>query len=258
MTEELAGATSGPSADLPPPPPPSPGRPSPPFRTDGSFDLGGLLSFAFKDPNALSKFLIGSLMVLLIPILLGLIALLGYSFRTTQRTLAGEEHPLAEWSDFGGILLDGIRVLALMVVYGAGALLAGLVLVLFNGLAAALGGTAGSALLVVISTIGAVISVCFAIIGAFVAAMLLPTAILRMAATNQFADGFLIRENLDLAWKNVGTYLFLLVSLLLIAILADLTILLCLIGAIPGAFWGYAVCGAAIGHGGVVMKIETS
>lgn len=255
MTEELTGNAT--ETGTPPPPPPSGSQP-PAFRPDGRFDLGGLLSFAFRDPNAVQKFLIGSLMVLLIPVLLGFIALLGYAFRTVRRALRGEEHPLADWSDFGGILFDGLRMLGLFVVYGAGALLAGIVLVLFNGLTAALGGSTGSALLVVISVIGAVVSICIALIAALVALILLPTAILRMAQTDQFADGFLIQENFDLVRRNVGTYLFLLVSLLLFQILADLSVLLCIVGAIPGAFWGFAASGAAIGHAGTLMQVEAS
>ena len=93
-------------------------------------------------------------------------------------------------------------------------------------------------------------------LGLLGAAVFVPTGILRLAATDRFADAFLIRDNLELVRQNSGTYLFLLVTLVLFDLLADASILICLVGAIPGTFWGMAASGAAIGHAGAVMGVK--
>ena len=46
-----------------------------------------------------------------------------------------------------------------------------------------------------------------------------------------------------------------LLTLILFAIVSDVTFLLCLIGAIPGYFWGITAAGAAVGHTGRLMGV---
>ena len=53
MTEDQSVSTTGAQQAPPPPPPPSPPAPK-------RFDIGYLFGFAFRDPKALSKFMIGS------------------------------------------------------------------------------------------------------------------------------------------------------------------------------------------------------
>ena len=95
-------------------------------------------------------------------------------------------------------------------------------------------------------------------LGSLGAAVLIPTGILRLAATGRFADAFRVRDNLELVLKNGGTYVFLVVSLILFEMIADASILLCLVGAIPGTFWGMAAQGAALGHAGAVMGLNAN
>ena len=91
MNKQTAEGFTG-SAGTPPLPPPPDGAAA----ADGGkprraarFDLGLPLRGPVPDPNALPKFLIGSFMVLLIPLLgFGLIALSGYLLRTARRDCA--------------------------------------------------------------------------------------------------------------------------------------------------------------------------
>ena len=261
MTEEQPPA----GAYAPPLPPPDPGGWNG-LRDDGRFDLGGLLSFAFKDPKALSKFLIGSVMVLLIPILgFGLIALLGYGVQTARRALGKERHPLADWDDFGSVLLDGFRAAGVFLVYVGGLLIgSGLIVgaIVLTGWLLGMAIHSGAAVAIPSSppliALLIMLGVILFVVAVAVKFVLTPLGLLRVAATGRFGDAFAIRDNLAVVRSHVGTWLFLLVALLLFHILSDLTILLCIIGIIPGTFWWFAVAGAAIGHTGALMKVESS
>lgn len=242
-----------PPTDEAPPPPPPPAPPAP-----ERFDLGHLFAFAFRDPNALSKFVIGSLMVVLIPLFgLGLLALLGFGVRTARGALRGEEHPMPDWDDFGGVLMDGFKAFGVIAVYTLAAVMMGFALVAIGVFWALIGQSVGSPGLVATSVIGSLASIFFLVFAALITHALIPLGVAQLAATGRFTAGFRLNENVALIRGGFGTYIVLLLSLILFSIIADLTILLCLVGAIPGYFWGITVAGAAIGHTGRLMGVRT-
>ena len=242
-----------PPTDEAPPPPPPPAPPAP-----ERFDLGHLFAFAFRDPNALSKFVIGSLMVVLIPLFgLGLLALLGFGVRTARGALRGEEHPMPDWDDFGGVLMDGLKAFGVIAGYTLAAVAMGLGLVAIGVFWALIGQSIGSPAVVATSVIGSLISIFFLVFAALIANALIPLGIAQLAATGRFTTGFRLNENVALIRGGFGAYIVLLLSLILFSIIADLTILLCLVGAIPGYFWGVTAAGAAIGHTGRLMGVRT-
>ncbi len=240
-----------PTDEPPPPPPPAPPAPE-------RFELGRLFAFAFRDPKALSKFVIGSLMVVLIPLFgLGLLALLGFGVRTARGALRGDEHPMADWDDFGGVLLDGIKAFGVIAGYTLAAVVMGLALVAIGVFWALIGQSMGSPAVVATSVIGSLTSIFFLVFAALIAKALIPAGIVQLAATGRFTAAFRVSENVGLIRANFGNYIVLLLSLILFAFIADLTVLLCLIGAIPGYFWGMTVAGAAIGRTGRLMGVRT-
>ena len=239
-----------PTDEPPPPPPPAPPAPE-------RFDLGGLFTFAFRDPKALSKFVIGSLMVVLIPLFgLGLLALLGFGVRTARGALRGDEHPMADWDDFGGVLLDGIKAFGVIAGYTLAAVVMGLILVAIGVFWALIGQSMGSPAVVATSVIGSLTSIFFLVFAALIAKALIPFGIVQLAATGRFAAAFRLNQNVGFIRANFGSYVVLLLSLILFSIIADLTIILCLVGAIPGYFWGMTVMGAAIGRTGRLMGVR--
>lgn len=248
MTDDQSAKTNG---ELPPPPPP----PAPPARE--GFDLGYLFAFAFRDPKALSKFVIGSVMVLLIPLFgLGLLALLGFGVRTARGALRGVEHPMPEWDDFGGLLLDGLKAFGVVLAYSLAAFVMALVLLGIGLLWTAIGASMGSPVAVVISVVGTVAAVFLLVFSALIAKALIPVAIVQLAATGRFGAAFRLNENLTWIRGSFGTYVVLLLTLILFAFISDFTFLLCLIGAIPGYFWGITAAGAATGHTGRLMGVR--
>jgi hypothetical protein len=243
-----------PTSEPPPPPPPPDPAPAP---ARERFDLGHLFAFAFRDPKALSKFVIGSLMVVLIPLFgLGLLALLGFGVGTARGALRGDEHPMPDWDDFGTLLTDGLKALGVILGYSVAVILMGLMLVAIGVFWAMIGQSMGSPVVVATSVIGSLTSVFFLVFAALAAKALIPLGILQLAATGRFTAAFQLNRNVSLVRQNFGTYIVLLLSLILFAFVADLTFLFCLVGLIPGYFWGMTMSGAAIGQTGRLMGVR--
>lgn len=80
-------------------------------------DIAEAFRFPFRDPDWISKFLVGALMVLFSLLLVGLFFLLGYYIRTTQRVMRKEANPLPDWSDLGGLFVLGLKYALVYLVY---------------------------------------------------------------------------------------------------------------------------------------------
>lgn len=256
----------------PPPPPPPPGSPGAPPdasldseaapaptnrpRSDG-FDLGYLFAFVFRDPRAMPKVLLGCLAFLFIPVLgLGLVALAGFGLGTTRGLLRGDEHPMPEWDDLGGILVDGLKVAVVFLAYAAVGAVVGGAFLGFTAFWALVGESIGNPAVVILSVFGGVVTIFFVAFLALLLNGLLPMGLLRLATTNRLGEAFRFNEHLTLIRANLGTFLFLLLTLLLFHFISEATILLCVIGIVPGVVWGFAASGAAIGHAGHLMGVR--
>lgn len=269
--EDPGGLPLDPAPEPPPPPPPAgglaaPAPPPPPGeaapartnrpRSDG-FDLGYLFAFVFRDPRVMPKLLLGCLAFLFIPVLgLGLVALAGFGLGTTRGLLRGDEHPMPEWDDLGGILVDGLRVAVLFLAYVAVGAIVGGAFVGFAAFWAIVGESIGEPAVVILSVFGGVVTLFFVAFLALLLNGLLPLGLLRLAATNRLGEAFRFNEHLTLVRGHLGTFLFLLLTLLLFHIVSEATILLCLIGIVPGTVWAFAASGAAIGHAGHLMGVR--
>jgi hypothetical protein len=79
-------------------------------------DIGRAFTFIREDPRGADKLVIGVLLafgvalsiVTVIGWLIPLAIIYGYFVRLTRNVIAGEEYPLPEWEDWGGLLRDGI------------------------------------------------------------------------------------------------------------------------------------------------------
>lgn len=263
---EAPGA-AGDAAAPPPPPPADAGPPAPPpdlepsagRRKGTGFDLGYLFSFFFRDPRVVPKLLFGCLAFLFIPVLgIGLVALAGYSLATARGALRGDEHPMPEWDDLGAILLDGLKVAVVVLAYSAAGAVAGIGFLGFTALWVAIGESVGSPAVVILSVFGVVVTLFFVSFLVLVLKGLLPVGLLRLAATDRLGDAFRLSGHLRLIQAHLGTFFFLLLSLILFHILSEATVLLCIIGIVPGVFWGAAASGAAIGHAGRLMGVRVA
>lgn len=88
-------------------------------------DIGKSFSYIGQDSRWLTKVMIAAL-VYSIPGI-NLMAL-GYQIHIIRRIMRGEERPLPEWEDFGNFFLDGLRYIAIFLVYMAPILLVALLI----------------------------------------------------------------------------------------------------------------------------------
>lgn len=171
-----------------------------------SDELQALLKFPFQDSRWSTKFLIGSLFILVGSLLLiPLIFVYGYSAEIMRRIIVERGQPyLPEWDDWGKLFFDGLKVAGVYLVYtlpfivffcaGYG--------VLMGTIFAAEGfqETAGdpeSPLTVLLPLLAMLIwmgSFGIGMLGIILVSLIIPVAIGHVIATGDFAAGFRVRE----------------------------------------------------------------
>lgn len=260
----------------------------PPARIDFAFVLG----FAFRDPRAFRKWMIGCLAVLLIPFLgFGLLWLLGFALQTARGAMRGEEHPMPGWNAMPSQVGDGLRVLVVTLLYGAvvaavggglflvsfliGMVAVGIVGGIFAGVVGAVTDVgvgpdlfgqvlpelvavpiAGAGVIGAAAVFGLVVTGWFVVLLAGFAKALLPAGLMQLAATGRIRPALGWITNLRRIRVHPGTYILLLLILILFGILAGASPSLFLVGLVPGLFWVFTASGAAIGHAGRLMGFE--
>lgn len=103
-------------------------------------NIGEAFSFPFRDPNWVSKFIIGAVFGLLSLLMIGIPVLYGYYIELCQRVRRKEQYPLPEWNDVGVKFVLGFKYCVALVVYCLPVFLA-LIPALFFIIIAAIGGS---------------------------------------------------------------------------------------------------------------------
>lgn len=211
------------------------------------FDFGKALRFFFEDPRWVNKLVMGSLFSVLSLFVIGGFFVAGYVVRVVRRTVAGEEHPLPEWEDLGGVFMDGARVILVYLGYTIPLAL------LFGILGLAVGGAAASshdapeglrAVAAVVMVAGYLV---FTLVG-IALFLYLPAAILRFVVRDRVAAAFDFRENFSFIKRNLSNYGLALVTFLVASFLAQFGILVFCIGIFPASFWSQTVFGYVMGE----------
>jgi hypothetical protein len=219
----------------------SPSRPRP----GSGLDFGRCLGFFFQDPDWVKKIVLGSLFTVLSMFMVGVFFLAGYLIRLVRRSAAGEERPLPEWDDLGGIFVDGALVVGAYLVY----LLPLIVLmVLFSVGVAVFGGGIDEGVDQAALAVG---SVLFAVVWSLILLVFmlyLPAALVRLALERRFGSAFEIEKNFEFIKRNVGNYVLALLVFLLANFISQFGILLFCIGILPASFWGSCVGAYALGE----------
>ncbi|HET7293451.1 MAG TPA: DUF4013 domain-containing protein [Vicinamibacteria bacterium] len=224
-----------------------------PAARDG-LDLGKTLRFFFEDPDWVKKGLIGGLFCLLGVFLVGAFFVAGYMLRTIQRVVRGEERPLPDWDDLGGIFGDGVRAIGVYLIYVLPIVLVPLFVVVAS--AVVFGGAASLAerSREVADAMGAMFGlVVFGLYGLFAIAMLavsfyLPSALVRLALLGRFGAALEWRENVGFIRRNLGPYVLALAFYLVANFVSQFGVLLCCVGVFPVTFWSVAVLAYGLGQ----------
>jgi hypothetical protein len=225
-----------------------------PAGPQGPVDFSRTLKFVFEDPEWVKKLLIGSMFLLLSMVLVGTFFVLGYFMRLIRRAAGGEERPLPEWDDLGGIFGDGVKAVGLYLVYVLPPLL---ILVLLAIVAAFLGGGMASVLHgseEAAGALGALLSLgVFVVYLLFCVLMLafmflLPAPLTRLALSGEFRAGLELREGIAFIRRNLANYVLALTFYLLASFVAQFGVLLCCVGVFPLSFWSLLVLGFGLGE----------
>jgi Protein of unknown function (DUF4013) len=231
-----------PTVATPPPPPAS--------RT---IDFGRGFRFVFEDPDWIKKMLIGGGMAILGMVIVGAIWLMGYWVRLVQRVARGEERPLPEWDDWGGLFADGLRAAGVYFAYILGALLPIILLVVGvivfgTGLSHMARGSGSSDAIGGLMGLGMLGLYAVAWLLMMVLMIYLPAALARFALTGRLGAGFEVMENLSFIRRNALNYALSLVLYLIGSFAAQLGVLLCCVGMFPISFWALCLLGWGLGE----------
>jgi hypothetical protein len=80
-------------------------------------NISEAFSFPFKDPDWVSKFMLGAIFTALSVVLIGIPVLYGYYIELMQRMSKNEQYPLPEWREVGVKFIVGIKYLIVLLVY---------------------------------------------------------------------------------------------------------------------------------------------
>ena len=216
-------------------------------QTPEPLDFGKALRFFFEDPSWVSKIVLGSLFTLLSFVLVGSFFVAGYVVRLIRRTVKGEEHPLPEWDDLGGIFSDGARAMAVYL----GHIVPLALVVALLGLAAAGAATSSHDAPATLRMMAVAVMLAGYILLSLVGVALLvylPAAIVRFVTQDRVAAAFDYRENFLFIKRNLGNYGLAIVTYLAASFLSQFGIILFCVGIFPATFWSTAVFGYVMGE----------
>lgn len=225
----------------------------PAMPTRDTIDLGRAFRFVVEDPDWIKKILIGGVFTLLSGVLVGAVFVVGYGVRLTRRVAAGDPRPLPEWEDLGGMFGEGLRGLAIYLVY---VLPVAIVPMAFAvalamagaGLSGAPGARDASDALGALAAVGLMVVYAVTAILMLALALYVPAAMARFVMLDRLSAGFEVRENLAFIRRNLGNYAMALLLYLLASFASQLGILLCCVGIFPASFWAVCILFWALGE----------
>ena len=202
-------------------------------------NIGDAFSFPFKDPNWLSKFIVGTVFSMLSILLIGIPVTYGYCIELLQRVRNNEPYPLPEWNDIGVKFVVGFKYLMVLLMYNLPILLVVIPMVfMIFATVFALGGSDITGFFVLPYVI--VFAALVVPYGLFIN-LITPVISIEYARTESIGDGVKVGTVLSLFkrhWQDV-----LVATLITIGIgsLAGLGLLIFIIGVFTAAFYVHLV-----------------
>lgn len=224
---------------------------SPSTDANRPLDFARAFRFVPDDPDWIKKILIGGAFTLLSAILIGAPFVMGYFVRLVRNVARGDERPLPEWDDLGGIFSDGLRAVVVYLAYFVGALilpvtLGGVLLLVIAG-GSSTGGGAGEAL----ASIAAVAMVAIYALGGLLMLVLMlfvPAALLHFILYDRVSAAFEVREVVGIIQRNLGSYLLALVLYFVANMASQIGVVLCCVGVFPLGFWSFCILAWGLGE----------
>ena len=161
----------------------------------------------------------------------------GYLVRLTRNVIAGDERPLPEWADWGGLLRDGAKLIATLFLYALPAIAIGFVAIVPGVALANSGNEAVKGIGVVLTILGGLLTTVVAI--GFGLAQ--PLVIGRYAATGAIGATLQIRAIVGQFRPALVTYLLVFLLGIVTGMVANLGIIAFGVGVFLTAFYAQLV-----------------
>ncbi len=211
-------------------------------------DIGKAFSFVFEDKDWVSKILIAAAIslvgmlfgILIIPGILAVALLSGYTVEIARRVIHDDPQVLPEWDNWGALITDGLKFIVISIVYAAPMILASICLGIPAGLLSEDSPDLSTALSLVLS--------CINILWAIVLSLFVPAAVGAFAAENDLGAAFRFGRVFSLVRNNFSTYLIVLVMSWIAELLGGLGVIICLIGLLATYPYSYMVIGHLYGQ----------
>lgn len=208
-------------------------------------DFGAAFSFVTADEDWAKKLGIAAVLALvgLITFGLGLIPLAGWVLAITRRVSQGTEPVLPEWEDFGTLVMDGLKMLAIAIVWAIPVILIGIC----NGVVSAVVGSQGGD--ETITTVVSILTSCISIPYGILLALLQPAAFGHLAFSDKLGEAINPLNAFKILRENFGGYIITaLVWLFVVPIIQSIGLIVCIIGVFPAIAYSSAVIGHMMGQ----------
>jgi len=222
-------------------------------------DVGRAFSFVVDDKDWAVKILIGAGILLLgilfswlllIPLIAAVALLSGYSLEITRRVIRGDAQLLPEWKEWGTFTTDGLKVIALVLVYA----LPMIVVAVLVGVPAGFLQESGSRVPLAMGELLSVLTTLASIAWGIVLAFLLPAAIGLLADRGNLAAAFRFGEVIGLVRNNFTTYLVTVLIGWVAALVGGLGKLVCGVGWLATMPYSTMVTGHLYGQAYLVAR----
>jgi hypothetical protein len=212
-------------------------------------DLGKSFSFVFEDKKWIEKMLIGGL-ILIIPII-GVLYMGGYMLETARRVVKGDPEPLPSHSEFGKILVEGLKYFVIGFVYSLPIVAVVIVFGLCFTLFSLMSGGSDNPSLALPEYLVICMTVCFVplmiIFGIFIQ-MMVYGGLGEFIQTDDLGKGLQFGKAYKLVRKYLVKYFILLLVSMLLGLVGSAGAIVFGIGAFFTGFYSQAVFGHYLGQ----------
>jgi hypothetical protein len=197
-------------------------------------DIGKSFTFVFDDNDWIPKILVaGAILlvgilfswVLLIPLILAIALMAGYSLEITRRVIKGDPTPLPAWDNWGELIVDGLKVIVIGIVYALPFILISACLGIPVGFLGE-----GSDVAQAFSALFSVALGTLNLLWGIIWSLLFPAAIGFFADEGELGAAFRFGDVFGLVRRNFGTYLITMLLGWVASVIGSLGSILCGIG----------------------------
>jgi hypothetical protein len=211
-------------------------------------DIGKAFTFVFDDEDWIVKILIAAailvvgilLGILVIPAIVAIALLAGYSVEITRRVIHGNPQVLPEWDNWGDLIADGLKAIVIGIVYS----LPMIVLSICLGIPIAIFAEDAEA----VSSVLSVLLSCVNFLWGIAMSIVLPAAIAFYAAAGELSAAFRFGEVFALVRDNLKTYLVTFLMSWVASFVGGLGSLVCGVGVLVTSPYSWMVTGHLYGQ----------